>query len=869
MNPANRIARSLKQAPLRGSLPLPTTALPVNPHQPLFVRGAGSPSEKTIPSVAALAFSDDHTRGASGSGSVAGVGVGNGSGVGGGSAPGRIATPAGAAGVGPAEQQQHGHSRHVSPIRGNTASSFAAGPSPASVSTFGGGNRRRNVHTAGQDSSPGSIEDIEEAENNANNTQDDRKKQPVKRACNECRQQKLRCDVIQDPFITCSRCRRLKLECKIESNFKRIGKRSRNAEMEREIIELRRQIANANAAANAQQQHQQHQSSASTKHDSSISTPFSSSQRNMYQPSRGLTGDQNMGSHEAVASLLDLRSGLDSSSFLRSPSGQIVMTKRLEDVSVAPERVTELFSLFFTFYHPFLPFLDRVKPPEEYISTSPLLFWTIISVGSRRYQTDPTLLNALSGPVSRLVWSTLADVPQSYHVVKALALLCTWPFPTSSTSTDPTFMLCGMMMQVAMQIGLHRPSHAQDFSKFRIEFREGELKDRVKTWGVCNIVAQRVATGYGQPSQTLLDWTLSSPESVDQNFKLPPEIKCRLDIEKFCDKVTRGLYSNPRDPVGLSSDDERFIVTTILSKDFEELEGQLRQDHNSITNLYLRAAGLHLRLSAFFDNPTAKDYRQGLLALYLATTLFLDEALNLETTVGPVLAYSPNYIYQMTLAAGFILLKLCKSFFAVHIDMDYTKTLFNRTIWAIRSMSVTNNDLPERLAEVLAQMWRTGGAPVSPHVGSSSVSPEMDDTLQLKVRCRMSMSLVYDSVWRWREDFQAKGRNLESFLKNPTNPDSNADSSASSVAPLRASSSTPGIPGADPNLASVPPSHSTNIGGEGNLSTAGPGNGMGVLGGFMEPNYEVFDPLNWMLDGLVDFPYSFNQVQGLEPQGIA
>ncbi|KKZ66055.1 hypothetical protein EMCG_08168 [[Emmonsia] crescens] len=801
---------------------------------------------------------DGHRRSASGS--VAGVGVGNGSGVGCGGGPGRIATPVGAAGVGPAEQ--HNHSPHGSPIRRNTASSFAAGPSPASVSVFGGGTRRRNVSITGLDSSPGSIDDIDEAENNANNTHDDRRKQPVKRACNECRQQKLRCDVIQEPFTTCSRCRRLKLECKIESNFKRIGKRSRNAEMEREIIELRRQIANANATANAQQQHQ---SSSSTKQESpSISTPFNSSQRNMYQPSAGLAGDQYMGSHEAVASLLDLRSGLDSSNFLRSPSGQIVMTKRLEDVSVAPERVTELFSLFFTFYHPFLPFLDRDKLPEEYFSTSSLLFWTIISVGSRRYQADPTLLNALSGPVSRLVWSTLADVPQSYHVVKALALLCTWPFPTSSTSTDPTFMLCGMMMQIAMQIGLHRPSHAQDFSKFRIEFREGELKDRVKTWAVCNIVAQRVATGYGQPSQTLLDWTLSSPESVDQNFKLPTEIKCRLDIEKFCDKVTRGLYSNPRDPVGLSSDDERFIVTTILAKDFEELEGRLRQDHNSISNLYLRAAGLHLRLSAFFDNPTAKDYRQGLLALYLATTLFLDGALNLETTVGPVLAYSPNYIYQMTLAAGFILLKLCKSFFAVHIDMEYTKSLFNRTIWALRSMSVTSNDLPERLAEVLAQMWRTGGAPVSPHVTSSSVSPEMDDTLQLKVRCRMSMSLVYDSVWRWREDFQAKGRNLESFLKNPTNPDSNADSSASSVTPLRASSSTPGVPGADPSLAPAPPSHSANIGGGGILSTSGPGNGIGLLGGFMEPNYEVFDPLNWMLDGLVDFPYSYNAVQGLE-----
>jgi hypothetical protein len=146
---------------------------------------------------------------------------------------------------------------------------------------------------------------------------------------------------------------------------------------------------------------------------------------------------------------------------------------------------------FFTYYHPFLPFLDREQSPEEYYTVSPLLFWTIISVGARRYQPDPNLLNSLAGPVTRLVWSTLADVPQSYHVVKALCLLCSWPFPTSSTSTDPTFMLCGLMIQIAMQLGLHRPSHTQDFSKYRVELVEEELRDKVRTWATCNIVAQR------------------------------------------------------------------------------------------------------------------------------------------------------------------------------------------------------------------------------------------------------------------------------------------------------------------------------------------------------------------------------------------
>lgn len=38
----------------------------------------------------------------------------------------------------------------------------------------------------------------------------------------------------------------------------------------------------------------------------------------------------------------------------------------------------------------------------------------------------------------------------------------------------------------------------------------------------------------------------------------------------------------------------------------------------------------------------------------------------------------------------------------------------------------------------------------------------------------------------------------------------------------------------------------------GGTVTPGPDNSFG------ESNYEVFDPLNWMLDGLVDFPYSFS-----------
>ena len=182
----------------------------------------------------------------------------------------------------------------------------------------------------------------------------------------------------------------------------------------------------------------------------------------------------------------------------------------------------------------------------------------------------------------------------------------------------------------------------------------------------------------------------------------------------------------------------------------------------AINTLYLRAARLHFRLSAFFASPASRDYQYQLLALWWSTTAFLESALTVQTPAGTIAVYASNYILQMIVAAGFTLLKLLNSVFACHVDLDYGKSLFSRCIWLIRSISVTNNDLPSRLAEVLAQLWKSGGA--GSRVASRG-NDNSDSSLQLKVRCRMSMSLVYDSVWRWREEFQAKGRgNLEGTI---------------------------------------------------------------------------------------------------------
>ncbi|KAI0592724.1 hypothetical protein F4775DRAFT_94744 [Biscogniauxia sp. FL1348] len=708
--------------------------------------------------------------------------------------------------------------------------------SPTSIHRHGSIKRKRSIGGSGApgggpDSSPGSRPGDEDQ----SMLEPDRKRAPgVKRACNDCKQQKLRCDVVQDPFQSCSRCNRLKLECKIESNFKRIGKRSKHAEMEKEIERLRRNVSLAKSQGFVVEEDEDLQSQ--------LQSPIANS---AYSHTRN---PSLMGSDEAVTSLLTLKRGGSYS----MPATHYAY--ELEQVRLTEQDVVGLFQEFFRSYHPFLPFLNENQSPDLYYQQHALLFWTIIAIASRRYSPKPSILHELSsGPLNRLLWSTVGDVPNSYFVVKALCLLCTWPLPTSTTTADPTHILCGVMMKAATGIGLHRPNHTQDFSRVSVELNKDQLHDRVTTWAVCNIVAQAIGTGYGQPASTLYDWTLAIRPGEDGPFTLSPELEARLRIERFSDKVSKEMYSNASDPRGVAGDEHRAMLMRVYRRDFQELQTSiLSQRLSAIVDVHLKAAAVHLRLAGFFDASTTPGYMDDLMGLWRAITSFLD-VLFLESNQR-ILLYATNYIQQMLVAAGFALLKLMRSFFAKTIDFERGRTLFHKTINAIRSTSVLDNDLQWRLAELMVQMWNGARLDNTNNKYHDDDTPMLiDDSLQLKVRCRHSMSLVFDSIWRWREEYQAQGRGTLDSLKQPTHPDSANESSASSThmdSTLLPQNNLANLGSISTNGGLTPtPNHNLNAG----------GNSMIGIGYGSDANYDFFDPQHWMLDGLLDFNYTFAQ----------
>ncbi|EXJ58531.1 hypothetical protein A1O7_05957 [Cladophialophora yegresii CBS 114405] len=426
---------------------------------------------------------------------------------------------------------------------------------------------------------------------------------------------------------------------------------------------------------------------------------------------------------------------------------QASSARKMRDIELTKDEINDLFQIYFSHYHVFLPFLDPSVPPDRYYDQSALLFWSIVSVASRRYQANPTLLPRLARTLTDTLWKSLQALPHPLAAVQSLVLICTWPFPTSSSSTDPSYMLSGMSIQLGLSMGLHRPNSPEDFTKFHVHLDSTAMADRERAWIASNVVAQSVSCGVGLPTPAhVRDWSLvtSSLEAPWLDDNLRGHLRCA----SLCNRISQALASNPSDHTGLLQPRERLPVYTILNHEIVDLKTS-RSWRPGTTAVYLQITKLHLQAFYLFDDASTFGYFERIIALYSTASALLEHIQTLDNQKLAFLYYCPFFCYEAFLCASFIVLKVLKNdYFSGIVDARLGEKLINFSVSALRKMSVANNDLPGRLSDVLAYLWT--------HPDPSIASGSGIAGLQLKVQNRMSMSIVYDSLWRWREQFRVE-----------------------------------------------------------------------------------------------------------------
>lgn len=430
-----------------------------------------------------------------------------------------------------------------------------------------------------------------------------------------------------------------------------------------------------------------------------------------------------------------------------------ITPRTLNGLTVTREQIQGLFLEYQAHYHPYLPMLDLSKGPDHVYMKSDLLFWVVLETASRIYS-DVALFPILSAKVKDLVSRQLNLPMRSAYDVQAILIFTLWPPPAGSLNSDPCWHSCGLAMFNAVKLGLHCMGRTQDFGRVKVSPQYSETQEQAKTWVACNIVSQLLSMAMGYPTFSMYNWSIENALQPQSFMIMPSELRTQIRLAMFNDKIVKLLCQDVRDPCGNVDSVTRRSLMKVLALELDQLEVNLDLE-SDISKLLLHVTRTQLYAFAFL-NDDPELYSDDLIRAYqtaIATIAFvetMDENISAEGNFSKLL-YLPLYLQIDIVIAAFVIFKLQFSKLAELLDTTSGKRHFASAIAIMRKSSVKENDFPIRVSTIMFQLWklhskdradaiRDGAAP-------KYVSPK------LKLVSRMAPSVLFDSIWVWRERY--------------------------------------------------------------------------------------------------------------------
>ncbi|KAF2709898.1 hypothetical protein K504DRAFT_476060 [Pleomassaria siparia CBS 279.74] len=553
---------------------------------------------------------------------------------------------------------------------------------------------------------------------------------PRRKACVECRQQKIRCDVeqVKKPHEPCTRCSKMKLECRILPTSTR-NLRQTKAEMRRELEELKWNMRNDTNHVNSTP------SSVIGTVDEVQSFPG-------YEPGPGTTiSSTASGVNDSIS---PYENGPSRPSTRTGPGSQAhTLPRALNEYLVDAKKLQDCFSLFMTQYHPILPILDTALTPNDYYNLSPFLFWSIIVTGSRRYSDDPTILDRTSQLITPLAFSSMALRSTPIPVIQGLLILCTWRLPTYSMYKDMTHVLCGAAVHLATQIGLHIAGVGQDFARMPLKKDQDQKVLRAKLWMHCIIVSIRSSCAEGIPPLLIAEPPFAGDEREREEMALylPADL---LFLHKVHIVLLRAMSAMVRTDLKSPNCDAN-VLRSLISIFDSQLVGLAPCAKSELDTFQLNCARVHILAFHFFAHPTNPGPDLESLSRLYSLCVSIVQTANSMTQLSNFATVCPSFIDRTITLTGFAILKLARSPLAPHLDLNAGERAFFHAVQFSKAMSLQDNDLGARAATIMTNLW-----------SSSKIFMRKNglaESLGLRLRTRLSMSVSFDMFWYWREEF--------------------------------------------------------------------------------------------------------------------
>ncbi|KAJ5579540.1 uncharacterized protein N7459_005525 [Penicillium hispanicum] len=553
-----------------------------------------------------------------------------------------------------------------------------------------------------------------------------------KKACTECRQQKAKCDVYLDLDQPCTRCRKVKATCVVSDPFKREHKRKRLSELERESDELRQKLRASHPA---------------DPHPSPIAL---------------LTAAAEMDVHSASGSdSISVPSQVPPDSYppqLLAPAGlphdtpepgpvlegcDPTKPRSLNGVEVSSEEIDDLFRLFFHQYAQFLPILDPTTRPNTYFAQSPFLFWSVIGVSCRAYPRNPTLLMALARSIIEMALLSAVSSSPPWHTIQALLLLLTWPFPKGD-HPDVTFPLSGLLLHIAMQNGLHIPMSSHEFSRVKTPVpSEADLLRRSELWAHSLIVYQRVCVTKGQLPR------VNQAQDPAQRHALFDKIASWMALKLRCQdliaRCSEAVMENGMRSMSLDQERSLDIILRTYEGQVDDLELRAVTDDERFHTFLCR-----MSIQSFHFYKIQTLVSSGCFPRVLVTACSLIDYIQSLKDRLSCLAMVPAQMSFGLLMASISLLRILKSStLSQGLETGRARNCLFNAINLAKEMSVDPADVPAKTVTVLNAAWN-----------SNRVFRKADGSeyTALRIRGRLVLSPILDTVWWWRDEFDPQSR---------------------------------------------------------------------------------------------------------------
>lgn len=588
---------------------------------------------------------------------------------------------------------------------------------------------------------------------------------PKRLACTSCRQQKLKCDAqVRDP-LPCTRCEKKGLQCVVKADLKRTEKRARLALIEKEFAELKKTFTSqmppemmpsassaspqVNASQTGQLLYQNKTPAPAIPPASMTSSVYSGLPSAQITPP--LQPTLSRFPKQLFLNINPSEKPSEAHHFVVPQLALICEEKSLGSVTLLPQDIAQLYLHYVKCYHPTLPVVEIARGPERIYRLCPALFWVIMFVALRRRDDGGSLLLTLLPLVKDILSEITISPINRYHPteedepimnacsvysVQAFVLYSIWPPLTSSLSSDSSWNTIGVALFQSIRIGLHSSGQVLDQAQSEEVSPQqyAMAQEQMKTWIVCNIVSQNIATVFGYPAFVQFDSL--RPQYVD----LPVATRHLMEIAHFEDQVARSLTSNTRADYGANVN-ERLSLIKVLLRQLDQLELKLTQDNvpdNGYRKIKYIVARVHLLTHYFLDatNIPPFELSKGLVRLYNAAISLIECVKTLISIEKEFVKYMPVVSILNIWQASFIIVKLAHSPLKSVLDVEQGKQTYMSAITIVAKASILKHDVAYRASGIMRNMWPL----------FKTLDEKQMTTLSIKTRSRNAASLFFDCL---------------------------------------------------------------------------------------------------------------------------